>query len=350
MKRYIIYPQLLLVAIIAFTACEEDPVVPKVNYRNIGNTKQVVQVPQGTFDNDFYSCFRFCINNDIYAGGRYEVFSNEEDRPYDGRALYKLNTTNKKWEVVWYLKQKEIDELYQADRGEEADLLRQASEILNRSNSSAGCSFNGKGYVYSGSEMMVEFDPSTSQIKYYKTDLYFQTKDLLFSTTKGVFSTSINDGKFYQYSTTEHEWLDLGSMSDPSYNYYNNTYNFLSQSPDIYIWRADTNIQFTVSASTYPYTDMQDFFIDRPRDYGWNSNYYSTPNYSYEPVFYINGKLYKKNSENSYCEYDLKTQKLTIVFTGNGSDQSMNLQPLCIISNKIYYYSQGLQSIMEHSF
>lgn len=359
MKQYIIFPKLLLLLIvILISACEDDPVVPNSSYRYATNEYEINNIPTNTFEGyNFDNLFLFNINKSIYIRGNAYYPINGE-KPYRNSALYEYNTETKEWKIAWYLSEEKLNKSYDKEEDyQEIEQLRNIADCLFYSNYSNCCSYNNKGYICD--QVMLEFDPSTNEIKMISSDSGVGMNDLnigrLVSTSQGILIFDYNsyyDSKLYRYSFTTNTWEFCGIVDYDLIHYMANfDYRLSILEGNMYIWDCN-GWPSHMRIYSYPYEKIkEEKEVRQPKDYGWNSYSYYYNNY-YEkniPVA-INGKIYVRRGENAFYEYNPANNTVDLILLKNSMTDTYSYSyiPLCVIDNKFYFAFD--HKIMEITF
>lgn len=347
MKQSVIYTKLFVIlAAILMTSCEEDPIIPTVNFRNVTIQTVSNNMPEG-IDNyqSLESGFRFCIGQSLYIHLKANQLPNG-DSPYNSSVLYEYNTSTNKWNIAWYVSLQQIDELQNSGvQGdwEKADRLRMIAERIGYDMLAKGCGFNGKGYICYD-DLTFEFDPLTNQITFYENGVGSMYNSKIFSNSEGVFLLS-NNNTLLKYSTSLHQWSVIAQSLDEQLLRSLTQRNLILDTPEeanFYICINLSSSYSSIFTYTYPYTNApSERTFEIPHDYGWHSDIY--PNYSTGygvGEFSINGKQYSQIDNKSFYEYNSSTNKVAVVIAGEDQNYYNSL-PVAIIGNRLYTISDG---------
>lgn len=138
MKRNIYCYSLLLFAVATlFSACGEDPEIPKFNKRTISasNNKELTRISEHFSYDGVQEAFKFGLNNAIYMAGQYR----KEDEPsqYTDRALYKYDVASNVWTPVWYVSDQNWPVEYEGINETHNQLEQVKAEMLANENKKA---------------------------------------------------------------------------------------------------------------------------------------------------------------------------------------------------------------------
>lgn len=340
MKQSIYCTKLLfIIAIIMFTSCEEDPVVPIVNCRN-ANLQIINNIPDNITGYDIRDRFLFCIDECLYM--KIEYYENiNNDRPWDNQVIYEYNTITNEWTIVWYISSIEVEQLQKGenpDDWEKAQKLMEMSESLHRSQCGNCCGYNGKGYIYDNNGRMLEFNPLTKEMTSHNNADQLGYDVRLFSNAKGVFGYSKSYNILFQYALEEHQWKEISSIyEDELIRFLSDGYQTIDNPNDdkIHVWTNYSNTDYSITSYVYPYDIIENRYnIIPPHDYGWNNySYYSYNDYT-AALFTINGKLYKGLGDQIFYEYNPIDQSINLIVAG--TEQYHFDLPLAVIGNKLY--------------